>query len=214
MKKILFRLLMIIGGFILIVFLNFLIFSFFATRITDGVPISSPGSGNTALLVIDIQEGTTGTVSVTDSFKEHSDVLIRNINRIVGEAHEKGWSVIYIKSEIANPLLNLLNNTLARGSEGAKLDKRLSVSSDLVVTKSRSDSFNQTNLDEILTTLNTDRLVMVGLDAAKCVKNTVLAALNREYRVAVIQEGIISREEADKIMAIKEFRDLGVEIIE
>jgi nicotinamidase-related amidase len=214
MKKILLRLLMILGAFILIVFLNLVIYSAFATKITKGVPISSSGSGHTALLVIDIQEGTTGTVSVTDSFKERSDVLIRNINRIVSEAHEKGWSVIFIKSEMANPLINLLNNTLARGSEGAKFDKRLTVSSNLVVTKRMSDSFKHTHLDEILTALNTERLVMVGLDAAECVKSTVLAGLNREYRVAVIQEGIIAKEEADKIRAIEEFRDLGVEIIE
>lgn len=214
MQKILLRLLMVIGGFILIVFLNLLVFSHFASKITEGAPITSSGSGFTALLVIDIQEGTTGTASMTDSYKKQSDVLIRNINRIVYEAHEKGWSVIYIKSEMVNPLINLLNNTLARGSEGAKLDKRLSDSSDLIVTKRRNDAFNRTDLDEILTGLDTERLVIVGLDAAECVNSAVLAALNREYTVAVIQEGIIAEEEADKIRVIEEFRDLGVEIIE
>ncbi len=35
--------------------------------------------------------------------------------------------VIYIKSEVVNPLINILNNSMARGSVGAELDKRLMV---------------------------------------------------------------------------------------
>ena len=108
MKKILLRLLMVIDGFILIVFLNLLIFSAFTAKITEGVPITPTDSGHTALLVIDIQEGTTGTVSITNSFTEQSNVLIQNINRIISEAQVKDGSFIYIKSEIANPLINLL----------------------------------------------------------------------------------------------------------
>ena len=44
---------------------------------------------------------------------------------------------------------------------------------------------------------------MVGLDAAECVNSTVLAALNREYKVAIIQEGVVAKEEADKIRIIE-----------
>jgi len=214
MKKILLRLLMAIGAFILILVINYVIFGITASRITEGTPITSSGSDHTALLVIDIQEGTTGDISITDSYKIQSDLLIRNINRIVSEAHEEKWSVIYIRSEVVNPLMNLLNNTLAKGSEGAKLDKRLSISSDLIVTKRRNDSFNRTKLDQILTTYNTDRLVVVGLDAAHCVKSAIIAALNRGYQVAAIPEGIIAEKEADKLRIIEEYQILGVEIIE
>jgi len=214
MKKILLRLLLFIGGFILIVIFNLLFSSVITSKITKGAPITPSGSNHTALLVIDVQEGTTGAYSITDAYKEQSDLLIRNINRFLTEAHEKKWSVIYIRSEMVNPLINLLNNTLARGSEGAKLDKRLAQSSDLIVTKRRNDSFNRTNLDEILQTYDTERLVMVGLDAAECVNCAVLAALNREYKVGIIPEGIIAKEETDKTRMIEEFRLLGVEIIE
>lgn len=214
MKKILLRILIAIGVFILIVVLNFVFFNITATKITEGVPITHSGPGHTALLIVDIQEGTTGTVSALKGLKAQSDVLIRNVNRIINDAVESEWSVIYINTEVLNPLLNLINNTMSRGSGGANLDKRLSVKSDLIVTKRRSDPFNRTDLDQILTGLNTDRVVVTGLDAAHCVNSTILAALNRGYQVVVVSDGIISNEEADKIRMLGEFRDLGVEIIE
>ncbi|MCP4309837.1 MAG: cysteine hydrolase [Bacteroidetes bacterium] len=214
MKKILFRLLLVIGGFILILVLNLFLHNVTASRITMGTPITSSGSGHTTLLVIDIQEGTTGGSSITDSYKKQSNMLIRNINRIITEAHEKKWSVIYIQSEVVNPLINLLNNTMARGSEGAKLDKRLAVSSDLIVTKRKNDSFNRTNLDQILEAYGTERVVVVGLDAVHCIKSTIIGALNRGYQVAVIPEGIITEAKSDKLRILEEYQDLGVKIID
>ena len=214
MKKILLRLLMALGVFILVVVANYFIFSLIATRITEGIPITKNGSGHTALLVVDIQEGTTGDVSALKGLKAQSDELIGNVNQIIKEAQERNWSVIYINTEVVNPLLNLINNTMSRGSGGANLDKRLSVKSDLIVTKRRSDPFNGTALDQILTGLNTDRVVVTGLDAAHCVNSTILAALSRGYQVGVVSDGIISNEEAEKTRMLGEFRALGVEIIE
>ncbi len=214
MKKILLRTLLALGVFILIVALNLLIFNTTASRISEGSPITNTEPGHTALLVVDIQEGTTGTVSALQGLKAQSDVLIGNVNQIIEEAVEKKWSVIYIKTEVANPLINLINNTMARGSEGANLDRRLSVQSDLIVTKRKNDPFIGTALDQILAEVNADRIVVTGLDATQCVNSTIQAALNRGYQVAVISDGTISNEEADKIRMMGEFRELGVEIIE
>lgn len=214
MKKILLRILLAIGSFILIVVINLFVVGYFASRITESVPINKTGSDNTALLVIDIQEGTTGEASASESYKEQSELLIRSVNQIVKEAGEKGWSVIFIKSEVVNPLINLLNNTMARGSEGSKLDKRLIVSSNLILTKRRNDSFNKTSLDQILKERQVEKLVIVGLDAEHCVYSTIQAALNREYSVEVIPDGIIAETEEDKTRMLNTYRELGVEIIE
>ena len=213
MKKILIRTLIVIGSIILILLINLVLFTFIASRTTEGVPITASGSDNTALLIIDIQEGTTGTISVTESYKDQSDELIRNLNLITQTALEKNWSIIYIRSEVVNPLINLLNNTMARGSEGAELDKRLIPMSETVVTKRRNDSFNKTTLDQILEENQTGKLVVVGLDAISCVNQTVQAALNREYQVSVIQEGIISEKDSEKNRILDEFREMGVEIL-
>ena len=56
MKKILLRIFLALGVFILIVVANYFAFNIIASRITEGETISSKGSEKTALLVIDIQE--------------------------------------------------------------------------------------------------------------------------------------------------------------
>jgi nicotinamidase-related amidase len=114
---------------------------------------------------------------------------------------------------VVNPLLNILNNTMARGTEGAELDPRLVIQPGEVVVKRKNDSFKDTNLDQILTEHEIGKLVLVGLDASACVKSTVLAAHNRGYRISVVEEAVISSKEEDKTEAIKEFRDMGVEIV-
>jgi nicotinamidase/pyrazinamidase len=114
---------------------------------------------------------------------------------------------------VVNPLLNVLNNTMARGTEGAELDPRLVIQAGEVVVKRRSDSFRGTNLDQILADHQVGKLVVVGLDAAKCVKSTVLASLNRGYSISVVEEAVISDKAELKAEAMQEFRTLGVEIV-
>ncbi|MDX2430071.1 MAG: isochorismatase family cysteine hydrolase, partial [Bacteroides sp.] len=116
-------------------------------------------------------------------------------------------------SEVANPLINLINNSMARGTKGAELDHRLLVVSDLLVAKRRSDSFNKTNLDQILTDRQIEKLVIVGLDAEKCVLSSIEAALNRGYKVTVIADGVIAGEEPVKIHMLDTYREMGVEVL-
>jgi nicotinamidase/pyrazinamidase len=212
MKKILVRILLPVGLIFLILFLNLLFSSIIASKITEGEPITPTGSGRTALLVIDIQEGTTGVVSETKAYTSRSAGLIRNINLLLDEALEREWSVIYIRSEVVNPLINVLNNTLARGSEGAKPDGRLAVKPGATVIKHRNDAFNRTDLDRILTENRVEHLVVAGLDAERCIRSTVMAALNRGYRVSVIRDAVIARTGEGKTEALEQLRVLGVEI--
>jgi nicotinamidase-related amidase len=53
----------------------------------------------------------------------------------------------------------------------------------------------------------------VGLDAAGCVRSTALAALNRGYRISLIEEAVIAGKEEEKTEALEELSALGVEII-
>jgi hypothetical protein len=73
-KKIFFRILLALGLVIAILAGNLAVFNIIATRISDGTPIVNPPPPNTALLVIDIQGGTTGSVSAMKSLKEQSGI--------------------------------------------------------------------------------------------------------------------------------------------
>ncbi len=213
MNKILLRLLLAIVLFIVILVANLALFNLTAGKVTVGVPIENPDPDQVALIVIDIQEGTTGEISDTESYIEQSEVFIRNVNGAIEDALDKGHILIYIKSEVVNPLINILNNSMARGSVGAELDKRLTVKPGHILTKRKNDPFTNPDLDRILTENHVGTLMLVGLDAAHCVTSTVQAALNRAYSISVVENAVISATEKQKNDALDEFSKLGVEII-
>lgn len=213
LKKIIFRLAMAIGAFILLLILNLVAFNLMAPRVTEGTPIPDDREGNTALLVIDVQEGTTGNTSTNASFIRQSSDFIKHLNLAIERAREKGWDIIYVNTEVANPLLNLLNSSMARGSLGVQLDSRLKVSTDLLITKRRNDSFRNTDLDQLLEEKGIDHLVFAGLDAANCVEATFMAARNRNYQLSVLSDGIISDPDSVVISQLELFKSLGASII-
>lgn len=199
--------------FILVVIINFIIFEKKASVVSKGQSIEYHAKNNSALLVVDIQEATTGETSINSFYKINSDILIPKINQIADIFKNKNFVIIYVRSEISNPLINLLNNSFAKGSIGAKFDKRLNSNSDFKVVKSRNDAFIDTDLDKILTSNKISELYIVGLDAAYCINITSKAAQNRGYKVNLIQEAILSESEVMKDSMITNFRDRGIMIL-
>ena len=212
-KKIALRFLLFFGIFVAILIINLVIFNRLASKVTEGVPIENRDPEQVALLVIDIQEGTTGVASATESYIQQSESFINNVNSLVQMAVEKGWTIIWIRSEVVNPLLNVLNNTLARGSIGAELDKRLDSSAGQVLVKRRNDSFNRTALDAILEEKKTGQLVIAGLEAESCILSALQAASNRGYRLRVYEETVIAKEEELMDGILDTYRELGVEVL-
>jgi nicotinamidase-related amidase len=211
-KRIAVRLAIFFGIFVLILIANLVIFNIVASQVTEGVPIENRDPGRQALLVIDIQEGTTGSTSGNERYVSQSDSLITYVNRLVQEGKDKGWTIIWVRSEVVNPLLNMLNNTLARGSEGAKLDGRLMRTAGLEVVKRRNDSFNRTSLDSILEKEKIGHLVIAGLDAEHCVLSAIQAASSRGYGLTVYRETVIADEEGIMNEMFNTYEALGVEI--
>jgi nicotinamidase-related amidase len=212
-KKILLSLLAIILLSIAVVIVNFLVFQKMATVVSQGEPISHYDHPQAALVVIDIQEATTGTVSDNPYYQAKADKLIQNINLLAERFHKNGKPVIYVRSEISNPLLNLLNSSYAKGSPGAQFDKRLDHTSGIEVVKNRSDSFINTKLDSILTTHRVNEIYMAGLDAAHCVNLTTQAALNRNYKVHMIEDAVLTKSDALKDSMMVVFRDRGFQLV-
>jgi nicotinamidase/pyrazinamidase len=212
-KKIIFGILGAIILFAAIVLVNLIIAGRNESIITKGQPIENYSEHNYALLVIDIQEATTGDVSMYPFFKKNSEVLIKNINQIAERCKNQNIPVVYVRSEITNPLINLINSSYAKGHPGAQYDKRLKIVSDLEVVKKYKDSFRKTNLDSILISNKVSELYMVGLDAAECVNGTVEAAQNRNYRVNLIEEAILSKSNEKKDSMMVNFKGRGVRVI-
>ena len=213
MKKIVLYTLLVIALIIGTLGINLLVFNKTATRISKGDPIPDYETDNPALLVVDIQEATTGSVSWTDSYISQGEALISRINQLTVLTDSARIPVVFIVNVVRNPLVNILNNSMSEGSEGARPDGRLILVSDHVVSKTKNDAFFNTDLDRILAEMKVNHLYIAGLDAAYCINCTLQGALGRGYRVSLIDDAVISAPEEKKEVMFGQFRDMGVEII-
>ncbi len=213
LKKIILCIIGVVILFVLVMAVSLVIFEKNASVISKGEPIKNYGNHNCALLVVDIQEATTGETSMNSYYKEESDTLIAWINHITDVFKYSNSLIIYVRNEVANPLINLVNSSFARGGTGTKFDKRLKLGSDIDIVKSRNDAFINTELDSVLIRNRIDELYIVGLDAAYCINVTSEAARNRNYKVNLIAEAILSESEAMKDSMITDFKKRGMTVL-
>lgn len=200
--------------FIILILISIvIIFNSYAGIISKGIPIQAYNEPRSALLVIDIQEATTGEYSEYPYYRENSDNLIEITNLVAENFRNHKQPVILVRSVISNPLINLINDTYAKGQPGVNFDRRLSISSDYELEKSVSDAFRNTTLDSILIKNKVNHLYIAGLDAAECINATADAAKNRNYIISIIEDAVISRSEKLTDSMMIRFRNRGIEII-
>jgi len=212
-KKIIIRFAILLLLFVVVVIVNLVFFVKKSSQISEGEKIERYETQKSALIVLDIQEGTTGAQSLDECYTSVSNDLIKTSNQIIESANNKEIPVIYIKSEVSNKLVNIINNSMAVGSKGAQLDNRLLVISDLIIPKEKQDAFSNPKLDEYLIANKINKLYIIGLDAAHCVNSTITAAQNRGYRVTVIRDALVSESDSLKIQMIEEFKNRNIVVI-
>lgn len=213
MKKIIIFTVLVIVLIAAVLFVNLLIFEKSAEKVTKGNPIATYQDEKSALLVIDIQEYTTGKLAADTNYIKVSDSMITLVNRMIDSARVNEIPVIYVRSEVTNMLVNLLNSSMAKGSAGVANDKRLHVVSDFDITKQKQDAFSNSRLDSILIENHVNKLYITGLDAAFCVNSTIQAALNRGYKITVIGDAVISKTDSLRTKMFDEYSAKGVNII-
>jgi len=213
MKKIIIAIVSLLVLSVAVLVVNYIIFVNIGSQISEGDPIIKTNTIKPALLIIDIQEGTTGKSSASDYYIMESEELINKVNKIADSSSIKNIPVIYIKSEISNFLINILNDTYAKGSPGAELDSRLKIVSENILNKDKSDAFSNSRIDSILIKNEINELVFTGLDLAHCVNSTILAAVNRNYDICLIEDALLSESDSLKIVKLDEFKQSGFEII-
>ncbi len=110
-----------------------------------------------------------------------ADQLLDNINALVGKAHAAGVPVFYVQHEDARDLTH--------GSKGWQLHPRLHpVDGDCFLYKQKSNSFEETDLDQRLKALGVTRVVISGMVTHGCVKNGCLGAKELGYRVTLAKD--------------------------
>lgn len=204
-----------------IVALILLIAAYFLTLILTMKKISIPTTGNKivkyqnpqkALLVIDVQEGLSGSLAKPPFKYKDTDEKLHNINRAIGEAVDNDMLVVYIRHEFEDTWFFrvITGGIVNSGRPGADMDSRLNVVNNHQYIKRKSDSFSSSELERFLVSNQVDEIYLAGLDAAICVYNTAKGALNRGYKVTVIQDAIMSIKKLDK--TILDYQEYGINL--
>jgi nicotinamidase-related amidase len=128
---------------------------------------------NTALLVVDVQNG------VVEKAHER-DAVVANIGRLVERARLEQIPVVWIQHS---------DEELAPDSDDWRIVPELTLeSNESLVAKHYGDSFEDTNLEEVLLNARVGRLVVVGAQTDACIRSTLHGALTRGYDAILVSD--------------------------
>src|SRR5919201_2518225 len=126
---------------------------------------------NTALLVVDVQNG------VVEGAHER-DAVVANVAGLVERARREGTPVVWVQHS---------DEHLARGSDDWRIVPELSPAAhEPLVEKNYGDSFEDTDLERVLSDLGVGRLVVVGAESDACVRSTLHGAFIRGYDTTLV----------------------------
>src|SRR4051795_4984813 len=129
---------------------------------------------NTALLVVDVQNG------VVEGAHDR-DGVIANINTLVDKARGEGVPVVWVQHN--DP------DNMPRDSEGWQYVPELKRDeSEPLVHKQYGDSFEDTDLEDILAQHKVGRLVISGAQTDMCIRSTLHGALVRGYDATLVSD--------------------------
>jgi len=130
-----------------------------------------PNRPNTALLVIDVQNGVVAGA-------HERDAVVANIVRLVDRARAEEVPVVWVQHN---------DQGLARGSDDWQIVPELvPEESEPLVEKTYGDSFEDTTLESVLSELAVGRLVVVGAQTDMCIRSTLHGAFVRGYDATLV----------------------------
>jgi nicotinamidase-related amidase len=132
------------------------------------------GRPNTALLVIDVQNGVMhGTYN--------RDAVIANIGTLIDKARAEDTPVVWIQHSDDEGLI--------RDSEPWQyVPELIRRDAEPLVHKRYGDSFEDTDLEERLAERGVGRLVVAGASTDECVRSTIHGAFTRGYDVSLVSD--------------------------
>jgi nicotinamidase-related amidase len=126
---------------------------------------------NTALLVVDVQNGTV-------SQAHNRDDVVTNIDTLIGKARTAGAGVVWVQHS---------SEEMPKGSDAWQLVAELVPSAgEPVVQKSYADAFEETDLETVLAAGGVGRLIVTGAQTDECIRSTLHGAIVRGYDAILV----------------------------
>jgi len=131
-----------------------------------------------ALLIIDVQNAMIAVDNPVFQAKEK----IHNIQSLIRKARNKNIPVIYVQH-------NEVGSEFENGTETWGIyDGIKPLVSDTIIQKTKSDSFYETPLKDVLEQSKIDKLVIVGMQTEYCVNATSTRAVELGYDVTLVKD--------------------------
>ena len=128
---------------------------------------------NTALLVVDVQNG------VVEGAHDR-DGVVANVGSLVEKARRENVPVVWVQHS---------DQGLARGSDDWQIVPELDPSdTEPLVEKNYGDSFEDPELESVLSRLGGGRLVGVGAQTDACIRSTLHGAFVRGYDATLVSD--------------------------
>ena len=128
---------------------------------------------NTALLVIDVQNGVVAG-------NHERDAVVANVGSLVEKARREQIPVVWVQHT---------DDHLAQGSDDWQIVPELAPDdAEPHIDKSYGDSFEDTTLETVLSGLGVGRLVVVGAQTDQCIRSTLHGALARGYDASLVSD--------------------------
>ncbi|MGY1857288.1 isochorismatase family protein [Modestobacter sp. SYSU DS0290] len=130
-----------------------------------------PDRPNTALVVIDVQNGVVGGA-------HRRDEVVAAISGLVDRARGVDVPVVWVQHS---------DEELVRGSDAWRWVPELSRrEAEPLVHKSYGDSFEGTDLEAVLADLDVGHVVVTGAETDACIRSTIHGAFTRGYDVTLV----------------------------
>ena len=128
--------------------------------------------------------------------------LCSSINQLTALARAKGFPVIWIRQEFESDLgdafLDMKRENIRmfiKGTTGPLiLDELVRNDSDLEVVKKRYSMFYGTYLESLLQDLETDSLILAGVNTHACIRTAAIDAYQRDFQVTIVRECVASKD--------------------
>jgi nicotinamidase-related amidase len=136
---------------------------------------------NTALVVLDVQVGVVAEA-------HQRDAVVANIGTLIDKARQEGVAIVWLQHS---------DEHLAKGSDAWEyVPELVRWDSEPLVHKTFSDSFEDTDLEEVLSKAGVGRLVVAGAQTDECIRSTIHGALVRGYDVTLVGDAHTTEDQS------------------
>ena len=148
---------------------------------------------NTALIVIDVQNGIVGKAY-------DRDAVVANIATLVDKARAADVDVVWVQHN---------SDDLPKDSESWQyVPELVRLESEVLVQKYYADAFEETDLESVLATKGVGQLVVSGAQTDECIRSTLHGAIVRGYDATLVSDAHTTEDQSqwgapppDKVIA-------------